>query len=176
MVEQLRREAAIKRINVSQAIEDIKVCIVRNYVQPQAGPRPRPNTVRCSSTTTWGREWTSLSVISHFFSSFSFIYFDRSSYLIMEMRTTYWWNFLLKYWIHSEKNGLAASSNNAVRCSSTRTWGREWTSLSLISQFFFLPSLLHATTEVHIWSWKRGLPTGGISFSKIESIQRKIVL
>ena len=35
MVEQLRREAAIKRINVSQAIEDIKVCIVRNYVRPQ---------------------------------------------------------------------------------------------------------------------------------------------
>ena len=45
MVEQLRREAAIKRINVSQAIEDIKVCIVRNYVRPQAGPRLRPNMV-----------------------------------------------------------------------------------------------------------------------------------
>ncbi len=30
IVEQLRREAAIKRINVSQAVEEIKVMINRN--------------------------------------------------------------------------------------------------------------------------------------------------
>ena len=35
MVEQLRREAAIKRINVSQAIEDIKV----KYYTPMTPPK-----------------------------------------------------------------------------------------------------------------------------------------
>ena len=34
MVDQLRREAAIKRINVSQAIEDIKVSTIISFLGP----------------------------------------------------------------------------------------------------------------------------------------------
>ena len=43
---------------------------------------------------------------------FSFLCYDRSSYLIMKTRTTYWWDFLLKNRIHSEKNRLVASSES----------------------------------------------------------------
>lgn len=87
MVEQLRREAAIKRINVSQAIEDIKVkkifCFDLNPLQNRGKIQIR--------------------------------IFDnsRNTYLTTRTRITSWWDFLPKSPTPSERSRPAKCSEKA---------------------------------------------------------------
>ena len=84
MVEQLRREAAIKRINVSQAIEDIKV------------RGEKKNLV----FSTAAAAAASLYLI--------FLLLDRSSYRITRTTIIFWWASHPKSLTRSGKNPLAA--------------------------------------------------------------------
>ena len=110
MVDQLRREAAIKRINVSQAIEDIKVSTIISSLGHQ------PSTC-------------------HFFP-----FFCCSSDI----------------WLGAQK----------TRGKNHKMWS--YSALILSTSFSF--------TEVHIWSWERGLLAGGISFPKVQPIQGEIFM
>ena len=125
MVDQLRREAAIKRINVSQAIEDIKVSTIISSLGHQ------PSTCHffpffCCSNDIWlGAQKTRgkkpQNVVLFRIDSLYFFFLYRSSYLIMRTRTTCWWDFLPKNPTHSGRNLHAVFSKPELSSGDNKT-------------------------------------------------------
>ena len=88
MVDQLRREAAIKRINVSQAIEDIKVSTIISRLG-----RTCDKLMALSSIQKNHILWAYFQPLCiDLVSLISLSFLCRSSYLIMRTRTTCWWD------------------------------------------------------------------------------------
>ena len=176
MVDQLRREAAIKRINVSQAIEDIKVSTIISFLGPPQALVTFPPSFLCScrhleyNTTrpTRGKKTTNGGLIfSH--------YLLRIDSLLLHFVPLLPWKktgFLFQIKGNSKFAPFCYCFDLPILPHSTADFNQNTAHFAnktpTISTFFL--------TEVHIWSWERGLLAGGISFPKVQPIQGEIFM